>query len=939
MRKIFILIILISSLFGLEQKEYMMNSIKSLIQKEEYIALAVNKYILQTGKFPVKDQKIDIELLKKNEYLDTNFNDINPYTNKKLETKIDNKNNTFIKGIETFKEGYEYLYNFYSDSKFRVNTIPPANIKKESLKIDTQVLYNKTQQDIQKLTNELEANSSDKEILLSTESCSAGSYFYELSNEKLVYKYCKAAKVSFEVYQNGPIFLEDIDDLNRIIVNQGDKAYVKDGLQYAEYYFEGDSGWISVGTGETTKQVNNDLTFEDRVLNYIPKAKDLVLKHDGGCMLANGDIFCFGNNNNKKAGIENYGQIDTSIVADYVNTPVMLKVQIEDIKVDDTLESSVVLELKEKNWFNNPYRVKFEKMAMNNESVCGVSPIFENFSKGKRYKRGGDLYCNGALSETYFDTVVIKEKKIKSILRRNKQIAEKKSTGVYDKDAIYLKDIVMVNGTIVVLSDMGDLYSVGSNDKGALGIKNQSTTSIFKKIVHPEEKLFKKVFALRDIKGFGALDDDNHFYIWGERPNGKIYDSPYILSNSSRFYEDSIFVNSKEFILKSFDNKYYRTYADNSLTKLDVENALSVSVYDYNGDQYLLYVDENMELKGSENLLKCKKPDFTNCNTDTDTNIFAAALYELNNVNNMVNNKKYATFSNVSIFQSSLGHWNDYIEDFETSNTNNWTPTNPIITGNDSTTKFIGPFGKAYTGSRPYNGSGTTITTDGSEKVSKEFNFGNEFGNKEIKISFYMYELGVWVVNTATNVGSFNVYVNNTSTISKMYGTSQNVNPTGKSTEIAIISNSSNSTTSMDVRKHHYEFEATLDNNGKVKIGFGAKLTEGYRDQSFGIDNIKIELKDVNTATSTKRIPYVCAMTGLGSKSQMYCWGNTDRSLPLLSTSLYDVSKIDSINKLFVTQTSDLGKQMTFEKFNNNGKLFLRYPTYIGGFDYPFYFK
>ena len=58
------------------------------------------------------------------------------------------------------------------------------------------------------------------------------------------------------------------------------------------------------------------------------------------------------------------------------------------------------------------------------------------------------------------------------------------------------------------------------------------------------------VFALRDIKGFGALDDDNHFYIWGERPNGTIYDSPYILSNSSRFYEDSVFVNSKEFILK-----------------------------------------------------------------------------------------------------------------------------------------------------------------------------------------------------------------------------------------------------------------------------------------------------------------------------------------------------------------------------------------------------
>ena len=1140
MKKIFILIILISSLFGLEQKEYMMNSIKSLIQKEEYLALAVNKYILQTGKFPIKDQKIDIELLKKNKYLDTNFNDINPYTNKKLETKIDNKNNTFIKGIETFKEGHEYLYNFYSDSKFRVNTIPPANIKKESLKIDTQVLYNKTQQDIQKLTNEIEANSSDKEILLSTENCSAGAYFYELSNEKLVYKYCKAAKVSFNVYQNGPIFLEDIDDLNRIIVNQGEKAYVKDGLQYAEYYFEGDGGWISVGTGETTKQVNNDLTFEDRVLNYIPKAKDLVLKQDGGCMLANGDIFCFGNNINKKAGIENYGQLDTSITVDYVNTPVMLKVQIEDIKIDDTLESSTVLKLKEKNWFNNPYRIKFEKMAMNNESVCGVSPIFENFSKGIRYKRGGDLYCNGALSETYFDTIVIKEKKIKSILRRNKQIAEKKSTGVYDKDAIYLKDIVMVNGTIVVLSDMGDLYSVGSNDKGARGIKVPLNANSFQKINHPEEKLFKKVFALRDIKGFGALDDDNHFYIWGERPNGTIYDSPYILSNSSRFYEDSVFVNSKEFILKAFDNKYYRTYGDASLTKLDVENALSVSVYDYKGKQYLLYVDENMELNGSENLLKCKNPNFSDCDT-TDENIFAAALNELNNVNNMVNNKAYATFSNVSIFQSledglstDVNYGTDSFEDFEgnSPNTSVWNKTEVYkISGGSSTSQFLGPFGGK---AKNNNNSNNNITTDGTQQVKKTYQF-KDLKSQNVKLSFDMYEIGSWDSNVTNNLPEkFFVYVNDQVVRSDMYGNVLNETKSGTNLSPINVRNQN-----LNVRKHHYDFAIKLDKDGKVTLGFGANLNEDFLNESFGIDNIRIS-KKIDNATfandeykedfkngqydywivpegiekknnpyefypifdtgavaskilgrfgrlvenkktyfggndgtervykifsfgkdngnktvtidfdfyriddwsekatdkeslkifingteeiiydpskhsnynsqeinigntkstkdykislkrenikldeygnvqigfgsfnvsntrnidnlswgidnikiklkqedqgggiggvTTNKMPYVCAMTGLGSKSQMYCWGNTDKSLPILSTSLYDVSKIDSINKLFVTQTSDLGKQMTFEKFNNNGKLFLRYPTYIGGFDYPFYFK
>jgi hypothetical protein len=75
----------------------------------------------------------------------------------------------------------------------------------------------------------------------------------------------------------------------------------------------------------------------------------------------------------------------------------------------------------------------------------------------------------------------------------------------------------------------------------------------------------------------------------------------------------------------------------------------------------------------------------------------------------------------------------------------------------------------------------------------------------------------------------------------------------------------------------------------------------------------------------------------------MYCWGNVGRSIPILSTSLYEVDKIKnnlgSINKLFISQEADKTTQMSFDNYNNSGNLFLKYPTYIGGFDYPFYFK
>ena len=56
-----------------------MNGVKNVIQKEEYIALAINKYILQTGTIPKKNNNtLDWTKLETAEYLGTNFNKKNP---------------------------------------------------------------------------------------------------------------------------------------------------------------------------------------------------------------------------------------------------------------------------------------------------------------------------------------------------------------------------------------------------------------------------------------------------------------------------------------------------------------------------------------------------------------------------------------------------------------------------------------------------------------------------------------------------------------------------------------------------------------------------------------------------------------------------------------------------------------------------------------------
>lgn len=1130
-----------------------MNDVKNVIQKEEYISLAVNKYILQTGTIPKKsDGNLDWDKLVVSDYLGTNFNKTNPITSKDMVVTFDSNNNAYIKGIiettSSYSVDYNYLYNFYINKIYRVNTIPPANITKEKLVSGSQILYGNIQKDIVSVVNgiipaEQEVKSTVQprplEVKLANQVCTSGKYFYELRDGKITLKYCKSDNSTMQIYQDAPIYLESWDDLQYIKANIGDKAYVKKNNFWYEYYYQGDvdsQKWIPSGTGDSLTNTSDQLSIADRILSYIPDSKDLVIRKDGGCMLANGDIFCWGDNQYKRAGIENYGQLDTTLTPNYINTPVMLKVQIENIQNQDLIS---------KKWYNNPYRVKFEKMAMNDKYVCGISPIFDYYESGVEKKYGGDLYCNGYVHSDYFYLDSGTTGQITtSILRKNKMVATGKETGVYNSSLIYLKDIAMVSATWAVLSDAGKIYTVGSNEKGALGLgnTNYTTYTTTPQIINTNGQVFKKIYALRDTKTFGALDDKNYFWIWGERPDGTIINKPTILSNSKQFNSDGVFVNSKEFVLKGIDNQFYRTYSNLSYKALSnvPSSAMSVSVYDYNNSEYVVYVDENMKLQGDSLFLTCKNGDMTSCTTN-DSTVFNLGFNELNRYSSTVNNKDYASFANVSIFegkanQTIVNYGTDYTENFENGLTTGWN-IGYIYDGGTIASKFLGLYGKNRI---------NTSTVGGSQTLYKTFDLGTSNANKNVKISFDMYEIDSWDANkySGDNLNgeteSFFVYINDLKVARDVYAVDSSYS--GLDTKDGVNLGNIPNTNGYDDEKHTYSFVTTLDANGKVKLGFGAILGEDYTNESFGIDNIRIS-KQIDNATFTSNVyledfenklapdwivpqgpvpyttstsvfydypiytvsgiatnflgrfnkndsggviyhgysngteevykifsfgannankevqieydfyriddwrdilfyttdefytfvnrtkyttykysilnlgtligsisgtnllyadykhhftrkeyldefgnirlgfgayikdnyinqtswgidnvkftltgntnsassgststqevtvPYICAMTGLSTASQMYCWGNVGRSIPILSTSLYDVSKISTINKLFITQTNDKTKQMAFDEYNNNGNLFLKYPSYIGGFDYPFYFK
>jgi len=807
-----------------------------------------------------------------------------------------------------------------------VNTLASKSTSKTDLLKGSQIIYSKLQKEIAKITLSNDEKKKNGEtiidIKLDNQTCPKNNYFYELKDKELTFKYCKGDS-SFSIYQESPVYTEDTDDLAFIKSTIGARAYAKKNGKWFEYYYQGDVDipWVPVESGSILNSQDEEQDIEDRIISYIPDAKDLIIRSNGGCMLANGDIFCWGNNTNKKSGIESYGQLNPTLSPDYINTPVMLRVQIDNTtKVTD--DSGKEFTRRDKKWYNNPYRIKFEKMAVNSTNVCGISPIFDYFQSGTYKKFGGDLYCNGKLLKAKFEDIGSSNPSeiTTSILKRNKFFARDKDDRTNDSNEseIYLRDVAMVDGAIAVISDEGKIYVSGKNDKGILGI-NSSDESLIKydpvEVTNSNGSLFKEVYALRETKTFAALDENNNFWIWGERHDDKKLVKPTLIS-SKKFDPNGVFINSKDFVLRGLDKYFYRTYNTSSLKKLNIPTtALSVTLNNKSNVDEFLYVDENRQLQGNINFKSCKKSNFTDCSS-SDSEVFNLAFNKLNELLPASNNKEYATFSNIAILgisevSSAPDKFTTIVEDFE-SGRNGWSSSYSRSYGTKAT-NFLGRFG-SY------------------QSIEKTYNFGSEYKNRKVRVEFDVYEIDSW--NSGQDY--FYITINNKTVKTESYE-STTVNSSNLLHPLASTYNNSYRIYYNQDEKHSYSYEAYLDNSGRLKLEFESALNQNLDNESWGIDNIKIT--DLYSAPTSNSSVLVCAMTGLGSKSQMYCWGNAKRSLPIINTSLYDLSKVSTMNELFVTPKANVNKQMSFDHYNNSGNLFLKYPTYIGGFDYEFYFK
>jgi len=141
MKFLFLFFLFINISFANSQNISRMNALKKVIQKEEYIALAINKYILQTATIPKTSENIlDWTKLEVDDYLGSGFNRTNPLTSDDMYVYYDtSSHNFFVRGVviklsesETnFDSDLSYLYNFYSSRIFRVNTLAPISTTEE----------------------------------------------------------------------------------------------------------------------------------------------------------------------------------------------------------------------------------------------------------------------------------------------------------------------------------------------------------------------------------------------------------------------------------------------------------------------------------------------------------------------------------------------------------------------------------------------------------------------------------------------------------------------------------------------------------------------------------------------------------------------------------------------------------------------------------------
>jgi len=503
---------------------------KSFVQKEEAIALAFKEYLLKNNKVPTLSDLVD------NQFLNDGFSILNDFSKEiKITTilqdaYIENEINLDTKSITKF-------YDYYYSNNNRQHTLAPTTISSYNVKIklssiESFVLNNQASILVDILDLPL-LNLTDKYYLKD-----GTLTWYDLTGTKK-FTYNSRDIIIFgneELSTTNPTIIKL---LANNFLSVGSLIYMIDGDAVSQIMYLGQDIFKVMGGGEGIGETADT------------NAKLLITPYSGGYLL-NGDIYTWGNNENRIITIEKDGVIPT---------PIRLKVKSSDVDISS------------QNYFSSPNRTEFIDFYVSVQN--GTCAISENY----------ELYCTSLDNDEillnsiqFFDGSTYKSNKIEAY-----------------GDNWY----VLVNG------------ERDNNTFSGAKLFKYDPSSSSDPIQIDEENSYKdiKISYIEDYRRVFLLGNDGYVYIL----DGEINEDTTPLKVDSGVTFVKLKRSSKGVIATTNTNTdYYMYKRDNTINTIKIDKNDS----EINSDSILqgtdlktVWIDENNEIKGDYNVLDLVRTD------------------------------------------------------------------------------------------------------------------------------------------------------------------------------------------------------------------------------------------------------------------------------------------------------------------------------------------
>ena len=421
-----------------------LTKVKKLIEKEEEIATAYKKYILEKGSEPATLAT----LITTTGYLPSNFS-TNTYfggtitfstnTNKlrSFSTSTSITNNNDLKSN---------IYDYYYSNKYRKNTKAPLSTNNS----DVEIVLSSKEKFI--YTNK------SKITTTKTDAVAAGATGkYYLDTNGVLHWYQSGAykfSVDKDLIVDSSVTMLNADKTVKIDF----KEMIKDVTYAGQTILQNNTNTGSADAytgidGATIVRQNPDVLLDTQL-------GLMQIGQNSGGMIVNGDIYTWGNNANRITGINinayTKGSGATGTQTPVINTLVRVKVKMYDNDLTDTKN---LTNFYTQNYFSSPLRPRFVDLFSNTKNgTCGIST-------------NGELYCGGTTSLNYkfgdnfthVDTV------------RNGEMLYRSTYFDGTTDSKKASKIFANNQLWLILSKDGDIYRWGTEDTSKNGFSGNGS--------------------------------------------------------------------------------------------------------------------------------------------------------------------------------------------------------------------------------------------------------------------------------------------------------------------------------------------------------------------------------------------------------------------------------------------------------------------------------